>query len=124
MKKLKLVGIKKGWFGRDIQKVVADIYVKDGEIVVESKDKKASDKLQKELNKRLAYKGGFGLGKSTEKRSKNGELLEHVSYVVLTKPDDPEFLNTLKSGGFFGFWMNEKFGDYEVYETLSEITEE
>ena len=124
MKKLKLLGIKKGLFGREVRKVVADIYVKDGKIVVESKDKKAGDKLQKELNRRLSWKGGFYLGKSREKRDKNGELLEHVIYGVFTKPDEPKFLNTLRSRGFSGFWSTENFGDYEIHIGLSKIVDE
>ncbi|HDO23757.1 MAG TPA: hypothetical protein ENG99_00905 [bacterium] len=119
MKKIKLVGIKKGWLGRKIEKVVADVYVKNGKIVVESKYKKDADKLQKELNKMLANKGGLYLKKSREKRDKSGELLEHVQYIVLKKPDDPEFSDALRSS-----ISHEEFGDYTIYPGIFRDVEE
>ncbi|MBI5401491.1 hypothetical protein HZB05_01535 [Candidatus Wolfebacteria bacterium] len=120
MKKLKLIGIKKGWFGREIQKIVADIYVQDGKVVVESKDQKEKEKLQKAINDRLEYPGAFGIRKSRDIKDKRGIVTE--LYQITQKPGDPQFLEALTSA--FGFWHDKKFGDYQIIPTISKIIEE
>lgn len=121
MKKLKLVGIKKGWFGRKIKKIVADIYVQDGKVVVESKDREEARKLQKEINYRAVQAIPFGIRKCREIKDEKGRNVTEL-YQINQKPGDPLFLEALASA--FGFWIDKKFGDYEVYETISKIVEE
>lgn len=122
MRKLKLVGIKKGWFGREIKKIVADIYVQDNKVVVESKDQKEKEKLQKEINDRLAHIIPFGIRKSREIKDEKGNVTGGELYQINQKPGDPKFLEALK--GAFGFWSGKKFGGYLIIPTISKIVEE
>ncbi|MBI5401492.1 hypothetical protein HZB05_01540 [Candidatus Wolfebacteria bacterium] len=121
MKKLKLVGIKKGWFGRKIKKNVADIYVQDNKVIVESKYQKSREELQKELD-RLAYIGAFGIRKSREIKDKKGNVTDIQDFQINQRPGDQKFLEALAGCGWF--WDDKKFDGYEVYETISKIVEE
>ncbi len=96
MKKLKLLGFKKRFLGlgKDIKKIVATIYVKDGQVVIESElpsFRVLRDKIQKR-----AETEGFTLWHSRE----YGERRRKIS--------EPDFLEALESGdllyGVFDGW--------------------
>jgi len=122
MKKIKLVGIKKGWFGRKIKKIVADIYVQNGKVIVESKYPELKEGLQKELDRFAYTTGAFGIRKSRYIKDKKGNVMDIQLIQINQKPGDLEFLEALL--GATWFWSDKKFDDYEIYETISKIVEE
>jgi len=122
MRKIKLIGIKKGWFGREIEKIIADIYVQDGKVIVESKYQKEKEELQKELN-RLAYTtGAFGIRKSWDIKDKKGNVTNTQYGQINQRPGDPKFLEAVLASTWF--WHDKKFDDYEIIPTISKIVEE
>lgn len=121
MKKIKLVGIKKGWFGREIQKIVADIYVQDGKVIVESKYPKIKEELQKELDLVAYTTGAFGIRKCRYIKDKKGNETDIQLIQINQKPGDPKFLEAVLDSWF---WDDKKFDGFEIYETISKIVEE
>jgi len=83
IKKLKLYG-KKG----DFKGFIAEIYVKDNKIVVESKDKKLKKELLKRINEVLKKEKGFWLPAPD---SPPDVVYEQKLYII----DDPWFLNAM-----------------------------
>ncbi|MFH1656528.1 MAG: hypothetical protein ABH956_02005 [Candidatus Nealsonbacteria bacterium] len=118
MKKLNLVGVRKTWFGVTIKKIVAKVYIQDGKVIVESGNEKVKEDLQREID-RLAYQGAFMINTNIEKRDKQGNLIQHQRFVKLCKPDNPKFLDSLRSATWF--WHKKIFGGYEIYQTISKI---
>lgn len=88
MKVLRLFGVKKGWFGRRVKKVVARIYVKDGKVVIESKlpsFRALRDKIQE-----IGDLGGFGIEDCISTPHSRADVI-----VSRHKTDDPKFLEAL-----------------------------
>ncbi|MCX6813025.1 MAG: hypothetical protein NTV77_00820 [Candidatus Azambacteria bacterium] len=128
MKKIKLVGIKKGWFGREIEKIIADIYVQDGKVIVESKYPKLKEELQKELDGLAYTTGAFGIRKCRDVIDEKGRNVTEL-YQINQKPGDAKFLEALL--GAVWFWGEKKFNDYKkefggylIIPTISKIVEE
>jgi hypothetical protein len=121
MRKIKLVGIKKGWFGREVEKIVADIYVKDSKVIVESKYQKEKEELQKEIN-HSAYTGAFGIRKSWEIKDKKGNVTDTQCGQINQRPGDSKFLEAVLASTWF--WHDKKFNGYLIIPTISKIVEE
>ena len=117
MKKLKLYGEKKLFWGIKRKGIVAEIYVggKDENLTVESKYPEVKKDLADALDHlvksgELLLKKGVGIGE------------EHATIGVSQKPGDALFLEALKSYG--PFWWGKKFGGWEINELLSVIVTE
>jgi len=120
MKKLKLVGIKKIWFW-EIRRVVAEVFVQEGKVIVESRNPKIKEDLQREIDQ-FAYRRGFLFRWSKDIKDKQGRIIRHELWARNQKPGDPGFLEALR--GTTWFWKDKKFGGYEIYETISKIVDE
>ncbi|MBI2278648.1 MAG: hypothetical protein HYU81_01130 [Candidatus Brennerbacteria bacterium] len=106
MKKLKLLGIKKGLFDIRIKKTVAIIYVENGRVVIESKLSSLlalRDRIQK-----IGDEDGFVLWHTRE----YGERPRKIN--------DPDFLEALASGDF----LYREFDGWSIGATRDQITEE
>lgn len=106
MKKLKLLGIKKGLFRRCVKKIVATIYVKDGRVVIESKLPSVlalRDKIQK-----LGDEEGFVLWHTRE----YGERPR--------KTNEPDFLEAVASEDL----LYRDFDGWAIVATRDQIVEE
>ena len=121
MKKLKVVGIKKGWIRKKVRKVVAEIWVENGRVIVKAKDPVVGDLWQKEIEREVKI-GAFRIGKHKLIEDKDGRLLEHHAIESPRKLSDPDFLKAVR--GALWFWEGKKMGAYEIYETISEVVEE
>ena len=88
MKVLNLSGVKKGWFGRRVKKVVARIYVKDGRVVIKSK--LPSFLALRDEIQRIGDTIGFGVIDCVSTPYSREDIIvsEH-------KTDDPQFLEAL-----------------------------
>lgn len=116
MKKLKLYGEKKWFFGIKRKGFIADVFVdKDNLVVVESK----YPKLEKELDRSLQQ-----LIKSKKLILRTGVTNENTcsTFFSYQKPGDPKFLEALKS--YHPFWWDKKYGGYEINELGSKVVEE
>ncbi len=120
MKKLNLVGIKKGWFGRRIKKIIAVIYVKDGRVMVESKCQKIKKQLQAEIDK-VAYDGVFGIPKYKNVKDAKGRVINNEVWEQHQKPKDPQFLEAFKASTWF--WFDKEYDDYKINPLISDIVE-
>jgi len=123
MKKLKLYAEKK-ILGIVFKKgFVADAYVKDGNVIIESKNKKLKEEIERAINKALAFKENYFYYRTGEEyfNKKTGHW-GHRTYMVYQKPADPKFLNALKDDE--SFWETKKFAGYEIEPLFSKIVEE
>lgn len=115
MKKIKLTGVKEGWFGRKVKKHIADLYVQDGKVVLDSKYK-GSKELEEEINE-AANREVFRKKYGDDSREEGPTF-----WMTSKKPEDPDFLGALRDTP--GFFLGKKLGKYEVNMTLSKIVEE
>lgn len=123
MKKLKLYGEKKT-LGIVLRKgFIAEVYVKDGKVIIESKNKKIKEEIEKVINEVLSEKEDYFYYRTGDEyfNKKTGHW-GYRTYMVPQKPTDPEFLEALKDSDWF--WEDEKFGGYEIDPIFSKIVEE
>ena len=115
MKKLKLIGlrIKKGWFGRQIRKQVGIIYVKDSNVIIESK--LPSLRALRNRIQEVGDAGGFGI----EDCIHTPHSREHV-IISRHKTDDPKFLEALK----YARWWQDEYDGWDINITASPIIDE
>lgn len=120
MKKLKLYGKKDGFEG-----FIAEIYVDNNKVVVESKDEEVKKELLNEINKVIQKGESFLLPypHETETSICDGFLLQKVG--------DPKFIEALHSEfwkviglGEAGKFGNKTFGGYKIIAHKSLIIEE
>ena len=117
MKKLKLYGEKKGFLGIKRKGFVAEIFVKDRKVVVESKDRKLKRRLREEIDK-MIKEDGITLGKSVWERLPEGGKVHY--HIVETKhPKDPKFIFALA-----GELEKRKIGKYKFIFHKSKFVEE
>lgn len=121
MKKLKLYGEKKWFFGFKRRGFVAEVYVSDGKVVVFSNNSRLREELQREIDKEIAH--NF-ITRTRAIREEKPGLSRPIVYHIAEprKPGDPDFLETLKDQS--AFWSTQIFDGYEISGVQSRIIEE
>ena len=120
MKKLRLYGEKKIFLWFKSKRFIADVYVQDGKVVVDSKNSQIKRELLKEIDERikadLIYRGR-GIWEE-----KDGKRI-HYDVLEPQRPGDIYFLETLLNG-YSAFWGEKTFGGYTISDIFSKIIEE
>lgn len=127
MEKLKIYGRKPGFKG-----FIADIYVQDGKLIVESEDPQVKQDLEKAL-KEATLDEEFTIGARAGGEGETEEgLIAYYTYIERLKPGDDGYLLALRARPVFGSdsledWKagkGRKIGDYEMDTSLSRIIDE
>lgn len=110
-KKLKLFGEK-----RDCKGFIAEIYIQDKKMIVNSKDKKVGGKLYKIINETIESKKGIGMVYSEYNKTIKSTKIANF------KPGDYNFLDALLPC-LWTITRNEEFDGYKLDINKSEIFE-
>ena len=121
MKKLKLYGEKKWFFGFKRRGFVAEVSISNGKMAVTSKNSRLRDELQREIGLEVAHNlVTRGRAIREEKPGLPRPIIHHIAEP--RKPEDPDFLETLKDQS--AFWSTQIFDGYEISGVQSKIVEE
>lgn len=127
MEKLKIYGRKPGFKG-----FIADIYVQNGKLIVESEDPQVKQDLEKALKEAtLDEEFTIGARAGGERETEDGSIA-YYTYIERLKPGDDGYLLTLRARPVFGSdslddWKagkGRKIGDYEMDTSLSRIIDD
>lgn len=119
MKKLKLFGRKGESPGEVTEEFVAVVYVKDGNVVVESPDHPTAAKALQEKLDKYGKLGAFGLGRHREFEIEPGKW-KRIDLPSIS-PDNPDFLEWVRTDTL---WITERFDGFKVDKYRSEVVEE
>jgi len=120
MRKLKLYGEKKIFGPFKKKGFIAEVFVVDGKVVVESKDKKVKEELQKEIEEDIKN-NAITLSRGVWEEWPDGRKV-HYHLAEPKKPTDPKFLDALRD--YSALWDTHTFGGYEISGLLSKFVEE
>jgi hypothetical protein len=110
MKKLKLYGEKKIFGPFKKKGFIAEVFVVDGKVVVESKNKKVKEELQKEIDEGIKN-DEITISRSVWEEFPDGRKA-HYHLAEPKKPTDPKFLNALRD--YSELWSTHTFAGYEI----------
>ncbi|XOB40720.1 MAG: hypothetical protein ACKKMR_01775 [Candidatus Nealsonbacteria bacterium] len=119
IKKLRLYGEKDGLKG-----FIADIYVKNNKLIVESENKKVKKELFEEINKEIQKGEAFRIPytEHTGRTIEEGVLLQKIGDSKFLEALEAEFWKVIGLGDM-GKFGNKKFGGYEIKAYKSKIIE-